>query len=126
MSASKSGPGCFNFSRLLKWILLQKKISVSRTQMDLRRRVFEHAIRLPLHRVHQIKSGGVAGILREDAGGVADLLFQMLYNPCNAITQLTLTLSILGFVRWQSMQVCVLTTQWKVYLPEFSFLSSEF
>src|SRR5690606_823445 len=57
-------------------------------QTLLRRRVFDHAIRLPLHRVHQIKSGGVASILREDAGGAAELLFNLIYNPWNAVVQL--------------------------------------
>ena len=39
-------------------------------QLNLRRRVFEHAVRLPLHRVQEIRSGGVASILREDGGSV--------------------------------------------------------
>ncbi len=49
-------------------------------QASVRRRVFDHAVQLPLHRVYQIKSGGVASILREDAGGAAELLFSLLYN----------------------------------------------
>jgi ATP-binding cassette subfamily B protein/subfamily B ATP-binding cassette protein MsbA len=69
-------------------------------QMSLRRRVFEHAVRLPLHRVHQIKSGGVASILREDAGGSADLVFNLIYNPWNAIVQLSGALVVLTFVQW--------------------------
>ena len=52
-----------------------------RVQVALRRRVFEHASRLPLHRIHQLKSGGVSSILREDAGGVGDLIFSLIYNP---------------------------------------------
>ncbi|HMO25305.1 MAG TPA: hypothetical protein PKB10_03475 [Tepidisphaeraceae bacterium] len=40
-----------------------------RIQMNTRRVVFEHAVRLPLHRVYEIKSGGAASLLREDAGG---------------------------------------------------------
>jgi len=34
-----------------------------------RKLLFDHAVRLPLHRVYDLKSGGVASILREDAGG---------------------------------------------------------
>ena len=56
-------------------------------QVDLRKRVFEHAVRLPLHRVYTIKSGGVASILCEDAGGVGELVFSMLYNPWRAVIQ---------------------------------------
>ena len=36
-----------------------------RLQVAMRRRVFDHAVRLPLHRVHDLKSGGTASILRE-------------------------------------------------------------
>ncbi|MCA9278130.1 MAG: ABC transporter ATP-binding protein [Phycisphaeraceae bacterium] len=71
-----------------------------RLQIDLRRKVFDHAVNLPLHRVQQIKSGGVASILREDAGGAAELLFQLVYNPWGAIIQLAGTLIVLAFVDW--------------------------
>ncbi len=70
-------------------------------QVRVRRMVFQHAVRLPLHRVHQIKSGGVASILREDAGGAAELLFSLLYNPWKAIVQLVGTLIILAVVDWK-------------------------
>jgi ATP-binding cassette subfamily B protein/subfamily B ATP-binding cassette protein MsbA len=72
-----------------------------RLQAMVRRRVFDHAVRLPLHRVQQIKSGGVASILREDAGGAAELLFSLLYNPWRAIVQLAGTLVILAVVDWR-------------------------
>ena len=72
-----------------------------RVQVGLRKRVFEHASRLPLSRVHEIKSGGVASVLREDAGGVGELIFGMIYNPWRAITQLTGTLVILAIIDWR-------------------------
>ena len=72
-----------------------------RVQVSLRRRVFSHASKLPLHRIHQLKSGGVASILREDAGGVGDLIFSLIYNPWRAITQLVGTLVILIFIDWR-------------------------
>lgn len=72
-----------------------------RTQVVLRKRAFEHAVRLPLHKVQQIKSGGVASILREDAGGAAELIFSMIYNPWRAIIQLLGTFVILLFVDWR-------------------------
>ena len=72
-----------------------------RVQVALRRRVFEHASRLPLHRIHQLKSGGVASILREDAGGVGDLIFSLIYNPWRAITQLVGTLIVLLLIDWR-------------------------
>ena len=58
-------------------------------------------MRLPLHRIYDLKSGGAASILREDAGGIADLIFAMLYNPCRAIIQLIGSLFILAMVDWR-------------------------
>jgi ATP-binding cassette subfamily B protein len=69
-------------------------------QLNLRRQVFEHAVRLPLHRVQEIRSGGVASILREDGGSVGELMFGMLYNPWRAIIQLVGSLIILAWVDW--------------------------
>src|SRR6478609_6793269 len=69
-------------------------------QLDLRRRVFEHAVRLPLHRVQEIRSGGVASILREDGGSVGELMFGLLFNPWQAIIQLVGSLVILAWVDW--------------------------
>ena len=58
-------------------------------------------MRLPLHRVYDLKSGGVASILREDAGAIADLIFSLLYNPWRAIIQLLGSVVVLAFVDWR-------------------------
>ena len=83
-------------------------------QLSLRRRAFAHAVRLPLHRVQQLKSGGVASILREDAGGTAELLFSLIYNPWRAIVQLVGTLAVLAWVDWRLLvgSILVLPTVW--------------
>ncbi len=73
----------------------------NKMQVRLRRRVFEHMVRLPLHRVYQLKSGGTTSLLREDAGGVGELVFSMLYNPWRAIVQLAGSLLVLVFVDWR-------------------------
>lgn len=75
--------------------------ATKRVQLSVRRRVFEHAVRLPLDRVYQLKSGGVSSILREDAGGVAELIFSLFYNPWRAIVQLVGSLVILAWVDWR-------------------------
>ncbi|MBL9161306.1 MAG: ABC transporter ATP-binding protein [Planctomycetaceae bacterium] len=69
-------------------------------QLRVRHRVFEHAVRLPLHRVQEIRSGGVASILREDGGAVGELMFGMVFNPWRAIIQLFGSLAILAWVDW--------------------------
>ncbi len=75
--------------------------ATKRVQSGVRKRVFEHAARLPLHRVYQLRSGGVASILREDAGGIGDLVFSMIYNPWRAIIQLLGSLVVLAWVDWR-------------------------
>ncbi len=70
-------------------------------QMSVRRKVLAHAIRLPMHRVQELKSGGAASLLRQDAGGVGDLVFGMLYDPWRAIIQFTGSLCILAWVDWR-------------------------
>ena len=75
--------------------------ATKQVQVSVRRRAFEHAVRLPLHRVYQLKSGGVASLLREDAGDVADLIFSMLYNPWLAILQLVGSVAVLAWVDWR-------------------------
>jgi ATP-binding cassette, subfamily B, bacterial len=72
-----------------------------RVQVSYRKQVFDHAVRLPLHRVYDLKSGGVASILREDAGGVGELVFSLIYNPWRAIIQLAGSLAVLMFVNWR-------------------------
>jgi ATP-binding cassette subfamily B protein/subfamily B ATP-binding cassette protein MsbA len=70
-------------------------------QMSLRKQVFAHVMRLPLHRIQELKSGGAASILRQDAGSVGELVFGMLYNPWRAVIQLVGSLCILAVVDWR-------------------------
>ncbi len=75
--------------------------TVTRVQVATRRKAFEHAVRLPLYRVQQLKSGGVASILRDDAGSIPELIFSMLYNPWRAVIQLLGSLAVLAWVDWR-------------------------
>ncbi len=79
-----------------------------------RRRVFDHAIRLPLHRVQRLKSGGIASILREDAGGISELIFALIYNPWRAVVQLLGSLVVLIFVDWRMLlgSLALIPTVW--------------
>ena len=83
------------------WGRWQATRMTKRVQVSVRKTVFEHAVRLPLQRVYDLKSGGVASILREDAGGVADLIFSMFYNPWRALIQLVGSLIILATIDWR-------------------------
>jgi ATP-binding cassette subfamily B protein/subfamily B ATP-binding cassette protein MsbA len=99
------------------WSRWQTTRMTKRVQVSVRKKVFDHAVRLPLHRVYELKSGGVASILREDAGGVADLLFSIFYNPFKAVVQLLGTLVILAFVDWRLLlgSLVLLPTVWMTH-----------
>ena len=75
--------------------------ATKRVQVAVRRKVYEHAMRLPLHRVYQLKSGGASSLLREDAGGVGELIFSMLYNPWQAVVQFLGGVIVLAWVDWR-------------------------
>ncbi len=75
--------------------------TTQRVQADVQRQVFEHAMRLPLHRVHELKSGGLASLLSEDANSAGQLLFAMVYNPWRAVIQLSGGLAILAWTDWR-------------------------
>ncbi|MFI4881580.1 MAG: ABC transporter ATP-binding protein, partial [Phycisphaerales bacterium JB064] len=85
-----------------------------RVQAMLRRRVFEHAARLPLHRVQAMRSGGVSSILREDAGAAAELLFGMIYNPWRAAITLLGALIAMAVVDWRMLvgAIAILPVVW--------------
>jgi len=85
---------------LSRWLATK---TVNRVQVALRKRAFEHATQLPLHRIYDMKSGGTASLLREDAGGASDLVFSLIYNPWRAIVQLVGSLIILVIVDWRMM-----------------------
>jgi len=77
--------------------------TVNHAQVMIRRHVYDHAIQLPLQQVQEMKSGGISSLIREDAGGVAELIFSMLYNPWRAIVQFVGSLIILMLVDWKLM-----------------------
>jgi ATP-binding cassette subfamily B protein len=81
-----------------RWIATR---TTKRVQIDVRRKVYDHAMRLPLHRVYALKSGGASSLLREDAGGVGELIFSMIYNPWRAVVQFVGGLLVLAWVDWR-------------------------
>lgn len=94
---------CITFVRtgIHLWGRWQCTKAVNQVQTAIRKKVFEHMLQMPLHRVQLLKSGGSASLLREDAGGIADLIFSMLYNPWQAIVQLVGSFLVLVLVDWR-------------------------
>jgi ATP-binding cassette, subfamily B, bacterial len=102
----------FAVSVLGKFLGLSSRWQASRTtkriQVAVRRKVYDHAMRLPLHRVYALKSGGASSLLREDAGGVGELIFSMLYNPWSAVVQFVGGLVVLALVDWRLLSGALL------------------
>ena len=90
-------------SAISLWGRWTATLAANRTQVTIRRRLFEQTIRLPLHQIYRLKSGGVASLLREDAGGISELIFSMVYNPWRAIIQFLGSLVVLTIVDWRLM-----------------------
>ncbi|MBC8203197.1 MAG: ABC transporter ATP-binding protein [Planctomycetes bacterium] len=88
------------FSVRARWLATK---TTKRIQVAIRRSAFMHASSLPLHRVHQLRSGGAASLVREDAGAIGELVFGLCYNPWRAIIQLFGILIILLFVDWRML-----------------------
>ncbi|TWT58118.1 putative multidrug export ATP-binding/permease protein [Thalassoglobus neptunius] len=101
--AITGGIVCISLLKVLLhiWGRWQATRATKRLQMSIRKQLFEHTIRLPLNTVHTMKSGGVASLLRQDAGSIGDLIFGLLYNPWRAIVQLIGSLIILLVVDWR-------------------------
>ncbi len=75
--------GAYRDSSLGTMVMYQ--IGVQQVSMSIRKRVFEHMLLMPLHKIQQLKSGGATSLIREDAGGIAELIFSMVYNPCRQL-----------------------------------------
>lgn len=98
----------FVSSLIATWGRYQMTRLTKRVQASMRRRVFDHAVRLPLHRVYALKSGGVASILRDDAGGVGEMVFSLIYNPWRAVVQLAGTFVVLAWTDWRMLLAAML------------------
>lgn len=83
-------------------------------QMSVRKKVWEHSVRLPMSSVHELRSGSVASLLREDAGSVGELVFGLLYNPWRAVIQLVGSLVVLAYVDWRLLlgAIAILPAVW--------------
>ena len=113
LAASILGLGLGLFGR---W---RATLATKRVQVSVRRRVFEHAVRLPLQRVYELKSGGASSLIREDAGGVGELIFSMIYNPWRAVIQLAGGVVALAWLDWRLLLGALLLMPGIVFSDRF-------
>ena len=108
-----------SFSVRGRWLATRAS---KRIQISVRRKAFMHATSLPLHRIHQLRSGGAASLVREDAGNIGDLVFGLCYNPWRAVIQLLGILLILLFVDWRLL-ICSLVLLPIVFFTHRTWIS---
>ena len=82
-------------SALSWWRTLALQLTNSRFSFALRRRLFQHVLRLPLSELNEMTTGGVLSRLSSDVDNTAGLLQQVLLSPLLAGTRLVVTLGII-------------------------------
>ena len=78
-----------------RWLAYRASL---RTGVEVRRRVFDRALRLPLPRIQSMQTGGAVSLLRDDAGSAGNLILGLLYGPWQAVIELTGILLVLALV----------------------------
>jgi ATP-binding cassette subfamily B protein/subfamily B ATP-binding cassette protein MsbA len=67
----------------------------------LRKRLFGHMQRLPLHRLHELKTGGIITRLSSDVDQITGLLQEAFITPTVAVMRIILTLVMLFVINWK-------------------------
>jgi len=66
-----------------------------------RRRLLRHALRMRLHRLREITSGGMSFIVRHDANAFGDLVMFLICEPWKAVVQLLGCFIMLAWIDWR-------------------------
>ena len=74
------------------------QVALKSTEVRLRRRLYRHALQLPLDAIYRMRTGSVASVLRNDAQAASGLLTSLLLNPWGALVQLGGTMLVLAYV----------------------------
>lgn len=92
----------------------------SRVLFRLRLRLFRHLLRLPLHELSRMKTGGIVTRLMSDVDAVTGLLQMAVITPGVALVKVLLVLSMLLWINWQMAVAAVLLLPPIVILNLFS------
>lgn len=92
---------------LRNWRLAQLN---ARITLRLRQRLYDHLLDLPLHRLSELKTGGVVSRLSGDVDSVSGVLEMAIITPSIAATKIISTTAILFWISWQMSvaAVCLL------------------
>lgn len=113
-------------TRLLHWlgaglvgvIIIQvlieiwRKLSQGRLNLlvisRLRQRLYKHFLRLPLHELSLIKTGGITSRLSGDVDSVTGLMQMAVITPGVALLKIVITLSVLLWINWKMSAAALL------------------
>ncbi len=73
----------------------------ARIVFRLRQRLYEHLLRLPLHELADMKTGGITSRLSGDVDSVSGLVQMAILTPGVAIIKVVLTIAILLWISWK-------------------------
>ncbi len=73
----------------------------ARIVFRLRQRLFDHLMKLPLHELSDIKTGGITSRLSGDVDSVTGLLQMGIVTPAVAAVKMLMTLGILLWINWK-------------------------
>lgn len=102
------------------WRNLRTTLLVARLAFDLRRRLFDRILHLPLDEVHSLKTGGVISRLSSDVDSTTGLLQNAVLNPVLAGLRLLATLAVMFWMEWRLALAAV------VVMPPVMFVHSRF
>ena len=78
-------------------------LAAIRLQLSVRTKVFQHAMRLPLDRLHDLKAGGVVSVLQQDAACIIELANNLFLKPWGPFFRVMGTLIILAVVDFRML-----------------------
>jgi len=93
-------------------IEIWRKLSQGRLNLlvisALRRRLYRHFLRLPLHELSLIKTGGITSRLSGDVDSVTGLMQMAVITPGVALLKIVVTLSVLLWINWKMSAAALL------------------
>ena len=86
------------FDLLRNWSIARLN---ARVLVRLRRQLYGHLLRLPLHRLGQMRTGGITSRLSGDIDAVSGLVQMAILTPGVAIAKVVMTVAILFAINWR-------------------------
>ena len=86
----------FDFARNWRTAILN-----ARFLFRLRQRLYDHLLRLPLHKLSQLKTGGITSRLSGDVDSITGLIQMGIITPAVATSKVLLTITILLMMNWR-------------------------